>query len=94
MNLNFALKAELEGANYVAFGSAFKSKTKPEAVKCSLEDLRKFSKKLKTPVAAIGGINFENLLKVTETGVDMLAISSGLFDENNLVNLTSLLKKV
>ena len=45
----FALKAKKEGANYLAFGSFFKSSTKKTALKANLEILRWAKKKLICP---------------------------------------------
>ena len=53
----FALKAKRHGANYVAFGSFFKSSTKKTAFKANLEILRWAKKKINMPIVAIGGIN-------------------------------------
>ena len=48
------------GADYIAFGSFFKSKLKPNAVKANLNILRWSKNNIKKPVVAIGGINKKN----------------------------------
>ena len=78
-NFELALKAQHQGADYVAFGSIFKTTTKQEVVYCSLEDLKNFVGNLEIASVAIGGINLNNCQEVKRSGVDMIAMSSGLF---------------
>tara|TARA_B100001123_G_scaffold82377_1_gene93921 strand:- start:583 stop:1158 length:576 start_codon:yes stop_codon:yes gene_type:complete len=78
-NFELALKAQHQGADYVAFGSIFKTTTKQDVVYCSLEDLKNFVGNLKIASVAIGGINLNNCQEVKRSGVDMIAMSSGLF---------------
>ena len=78
-NFELALKAQHQGADYVAFGSIFKTTTKQEVVYCSLEDLKNFVGNSEIASVAIGGINLNNCQEVKRSGVDMIAMSSGLF---------------
>ena len=55
-----ALKAKKHGANYIAFGSFFKSSTKKTAFRANLAILRWAKKKINMPIIAIGGINSSN----------------------------------
>ena len=91
-DLSLAFKAQSEGADYVAFGSLFSTKSKADVQHCSLEDLTSFVKEIKIPSVAIGGINLRNFLTVKNSGVDMIAISSGLFFEEEISELKLLLK--
>ena len=91
-DLGLAFKAQSEGADYVAFGSLFSTKSKADVQHCSLEDLTSFVKEIKIPSVAIGGINLRNFLTVKNSGVDMIAISSGLFFEEEISELKLLLK--
>ena len=86
-NLELALKAQHEGADYVAFGSIFKTSTKKDVVNCSLEDLKDFVKKIEISSVAIGGINLSNYQEVKKSGVDMIAMSSGLFLQEEIPEL-------
>jgi thiamine-phosphate pyrophosphorylase len=79
-NLERALAAEAEGADYVAFGSFFPSATKPGAVAAPLELLRQAGKVLHVPIVAIGGITPENAPALIEAGAAAVAVISGLFD--------------
>ena len=79
-----ALKAKKLGANYVAFGSFFKSSTKKTAFKANLEILRWAQKKINMPTVAIGGINSSNYKKILSNGADFIACSSYVWNNKKL----------
>ena len=79
-----ALKAKKHGANYVAFGSFFKSSTKKTASKANLAILRWAKKKINMPTVAIGGINSFNYKKVLSNGADFIACSSYIWNNKKL----------
>lgn len=82
--IELALRAEKEGANYVAFGAFFPSPTKPEARVATLELLGEAKTRLKTPICAIGGINSSNAAQVLDAGADMVAVISGVFGQADI----------
>ena len=67
-------------ADYIAFGSFFKSKLKPKARKADLSILRWAKKEIKKPIVAIGGINNLNYKKLIKAGAKYIAISSYIWD--------------
>ncbi len=77
---DLAVRACSAGADYVAFGSAFPSRTKPGATRAPLSLYREAKARLTCPVVAIGGITSENAQAVIEAGVDAVAVISALFD--------------
>ncbi len=77
--LDLALAAQARGANYVAFGRFFASRTKPDAPPASLDLLTRAKQNLTIPVVAIGGINPENGAAAVAAGADMLAVIHALF---------------
>ena len=79
-----ALKAESYGANYVAFGSFFKSSTKKSAFKANLAILRWAKKKISMPTVAIGGINSSNYKKILSNGANFIACSSYVWNNKKL----------
>lgn len=79
-NLELAVQAEAEGADYVAFGSFFPSLTKPGAVAAPLSLLSEAKVRLSVPVVAIGGITLGNAAALIAAGADAIAVISGLFD--------------
>lgn len=84
-----ALKAENEGADYVAFGRFFPSRTKPQAVQASLDLLREAKRKLHIPIVAIGGITPENGASLLAAGADALAVIEGVFAQVDIRAATS-----
>ncbi len=83
-SLQMAIEAENNGANYVAFGRFFPSKTKPEAIPAPLSVLTKAKEQCRLPVVAIGGITPENCTQVLQAGADILAVANGLFATLNI----------
>ncbi len=92
-NLELAKKMEEAGADYVAFGACFKSPTKPKAPVISLSILRSAKQVLKIPVVAIGGITPRNVKIVWETGVDAVAVISGVLASPHPAGAVRLLKE-
>lgn len=74
-----AKEFEHRGADYVAFGSFFASKTKPEAPTIKTDILKDAKRMLNIPVCAIGGITAENAPLLLENGADMLAVISDVW---------------
>tara|TARA_Y100000590_G_scaffold462046_1_gene625164 strand:+ start:1114 stop:1650 length:537 start_codon:yes stop_codon:yes gene_type:complete len=87
-----AIKAKKDGANYVAFGSFFKSSTKKTTFKANLEILRWAKKKINMPTVAIGGINSSNYNKILLNGADYIACSNYVWN-NKKDNPISAIKK-
>jgi len=79
-----ALKAKKYGANYVAFGSFFKSSTKKTTFKANLAILRWAEKKINMPIVAIGGINSSNYKKILSNGADFIACSNYIWNNEKL----------
>jgi thiamine-phosphate pyrophosphorylase len=75
-----AERAVASGADYIAFGSFFPSRTKPAAVHAEPELLRAARARFSVPLVAIGGITPENGATLIAAGADVLAVISGVFD--------------
>ncbi len=80
-DLALAIKAEQEGASYIAFGSFFNSPTKPNAPKASIELLQHAKKTLSIPICCIGGITLANAPLLINAGADMIAVISAVFSQ-------------
>lgn len=81
--LDNALRARDQGADYVAFGSFFPSRTKPDAVRADPELLGMAKSMMDIPLVAIGGITQENGEMLVRSGADMLAVISGIYGAND-----------
>jgi thiamine-phosphate pyrophosphorylase len=77
--LELARAAVAAGADYVAFGAAFPSPTKPGAVRAPLELYREAHRTLPVPIVAIGGITVDNAAELLAAGVDAIAVITALF---------------
>ena len=87
-----ALEAKKYGADYVAFGSFFKSQTKKTAFKANLAILRWAKKKINMPTVAIGGINNSNYKKILSNGADFIACSSYVWNNKKLDPVSAISK--
>ncbi len=82
-DLDRAEAAAKAGADYLAFGSMFPSKTKTAAEAAPLSVLGE-ARRFGLPVVAIGGITLDNAPQVIAAGADMVAVISDLFDTMNI----------
>ena len=87
-----ALKAKKYGANYVAFGSFFRSSTKKSTFKANLAILRWAKKKINMPTVAIGGINSSNYKKILSHGANFIACSSYIWNNKKLDPVSAIKK--
>jgi len=71
-------------ADYVAFGSFFRSRLKPNAKKANLNILRWAKKEIGKPIVVIGGINNLNYRRLIKAGANYIAISSFIWDNPKL----------
>jgi len=73
-----ARSAAEHGADYLAFGSFFPSRTKPQATRATL-DVLEAAQALRKPLVAIGGILPENGRPLIAAGASALAVIDGIF---------------
>ena len=71
-------------ADYIAFGSFFKSRLKPNAKKANLHILKWAKKNIKKPIVVIGGINNLNYKRLMRAGAKYIALSSFIWDNPKL----------
>ena len=79
--LERAVEAVDAGADYVAFGRFFASKTKPNAVTADIDLLVAARQQLRVPIVAIGGITPDNGAALIAAGADYLAAIDGVFGQ-------------
>ena len=78
------LNAIKEEPNYLALGSFFKSKLKPDAKKARKDLIIWTKKRTSLPLVAIGGIDNKNFKSLLKFGVNYLAISSFIWNNPRL----------
>ncbi len=83
-DLDAAKAAQLQGADYVAFGRFYPSHTKPAAPPAEIDILHQAKAQLRLPVVAIGGVTIENASTLINAGADMLAVIHAVFAQDNI----------
>ena len=79
-SIKLAKIASSSGANYIALGAFFKTRTKKVTHKANIKSLTKIKKLINLPIVAIGGINEINYKKLLLNKADFLAISSYIWN--------------
>ena len=79
-SIKLAKDASSNGANYIAVGAFYKTRTKKVKHKADINTLNKIKKLIKIPVVAIGGINHKNYKKLLLNKADFLAISGYIWN--------------
>jgi thiamine-phosphate pyrophosphorylase len=77
---HLAMEAGEAGADYVAFGAFFPTKTKPSHYRPDPSILAWWSRLFELPCVAIGGITPENSRGLVEAGADFLAVCSYVWE--------------
>ena len=91
-SITLAEKAIKDGADYLAFGAFFSSKTKKTKYKASLKILKLAKKITKVPIVAIGGINLSNYKKLLLNKANFLAISGYIWNNKKYKPLEAIRK--
>ena len=78
------LNAIKEKPNYIALGSFFKSRLKPNAKRAQKNLVKWCRQRTDLPIVAIGGINNKNYKSLVKFGVNYLAISSYIWNNPRL----------
>ena len=86
--------AEESRADYIGFGSVFKTKTKPGRSPMALSRLRRALRQTQRPLFAIGGIDRRNLAKVLACGVRRVALTRAILNSRSPEETARSLKTV
>ena len=81
-SIRLAKEALMNGANYIAVGAFYKTKTKKVKFRAKPSILRKIKKLSNNPIVAIGGINEKNYRKLLLNKANFLAISGYIWNNN------------
>jgi len=87
-------RAEEEGADYIGFGSVFKTLTKPDRPAMDAALLRAASQKARVPLFAIGGITRKNLSSVSDCGHRRVAVCRDIMLAHDVAFSVGELKKI
>ena len=89
-----ALRARRAGADYLGVGAMFSTSTKPDAKPVSRQTLKEICAAVDIPVTAIGGISRDNMLKLSGTGIDGVALVSAIFAAGDIESRCRELKEL
>ena len=78
-----ALEAVEKGADYLGLGAVFTTSTKADVDVMPFETLKEICAAVNVPTVAIGGISKENVMKLSGSGVDGVAVISAIFGAEN-----------
>ena len=85
-------KAIIDGADYIALGAFYSTKTKKVRHKAKIKLIKEAKKITKIPIVAIGGINLSNYKKLLLNKANFLAISSYIWKNKKYKPLTAVIK--
>ena len=91
-SVKLAKVAIKDKASYIAFGAFFSTSTKKVKFKATTKILNKVKNLTKTPIVAIGGINFNNYKKLLLNNANLLAISSYVWNNKKYKPLETIEK--
>jgi thiamine-phosphate pyrophosphorylase len=77
---HLAMEAAEAGADYVAFGAFFPTRTKAAPARAGISLIEDWAAMTTAPCVAIGGIGPENCGPLVRAGADFLAVSAAVWD--------------
>ncbi len=83
-NVQEALQAVADGADYIGCGAVFGSGTKKDASFLGVPGLKEICRAVDIPKVAIGGITAENIFQLKGTGVNGVAVVSAILAQNDI----------
>lgn len=83
-----AILAQQRGADYLGVGAVFSTSSKADADMVSLETLKAICESVRIPVVAIGGIGAHNIMELSDTGIDGVAVISAIFAQKDITSAT------
>ncbi len=79
-----ALQAQRAGADYLGVGAVFATSTKLDAAPVPRQTLKDICAAVDIPVTAIGGISRGNILELSGTGINGVALVSAIFGAEDI----------
>jgi len=85
-NLNEAMQAENDGADYLGVGAMFATGTKADAELVSMETLQNIRMASRLPIVVIGGINKNTIPLFEGIRLDGIAVVSAIISEKDITS--------
>jgi thiamine-phosphate pyrophosphorylase len=89
-----ARRAVRDGADYIGFGSVFKTKTKPERSPMDLKLLKRVIQNTPIPVFAIGGVSLDKAVLLASLGAGRAAVCRAVCESNAVAQTVKDFQKV
>ena len=83
-----ARQAQKDGADYIAIGPIYPTKTKGYEPSIGIEIIQKISGAVNIPIIAIGAITLENLEEVLQAGASRIAVCSAIISAQDILSTT------
>lgn len=83
-NMDEAIKAEEDGADYLGVGAVFPTNTKSDAECINISLLSSISKAVGIPIVGIGGIDETNIGDLKNTGINGVAVISAILSKDDI----------
>ena len=89
-----AIKAQIDGADYIGSGAVFPTATKDDADSVSKEELKSIVDSIDIPVVAIGGITIENASELKDTGIAVFSVVSAIMSADDPKEASQKLREI
>lgn len=77
-NVEQAIQAQNDGADYLGVGAMFATRTKADAANVSIQELKRIRQSVNIPIVVIGGIQKQTIPAFAGTGIDGIAVVSAV----------------
>jgi len=91
-NIDQAIRAERDGADYIGMGPIFSTPTKRDYNAVGLDYIASVIQHVRIPTVAIGGIDYSRVREVLERGAQRVAVVRAIFGARDIYQATKLLK--
>ncbi len=88
-----AKQAQKDGADYIAIGPIYPTRTKDYEPSVGIEIIREISEAVNIPFIAIGAITLDNLDKVLKAGASRIAVCSAIIGSKDIYSSTRQFKE-
>jgi thiamine-phosphate pyrophosphorylase len=93
-NVEEALSAQKDGADYLGVGAMFPTATKSDAEAVSMEELKRIRSAVSIPIVVIGGIHQKTVPLFRGTGIDGIAVVSAVMAAKDIQSAARELKEL
>lgn len=82
-NVQEAIQAQEDGADYLGVGAMFSTSSKTDAKLVSYQELKKIREATTLPIVLIGGLNSSNICAFGNMGIEGIAVISAILNAKN-----------